>query len=97
MNSCIGSLQKLLILCIIRIYQHNNKAIKVFWMTVLDINKMQWGKCIHFTFMLLSNILDNIVVRVNQHKKGKRANKWLYQNANNIIAGTTGKKTQSGI
>ena len=41
--------------------------------------------------------MDNIVVRVNQHKKGKRANKWLYQNANNIIAGTTGKKTQSGI
>ena len=43
------------------------------------------------------NILDNIVVREHQHKKGKRANKWLYQNTNNIIAGTTGKETQSEI
>ena len=66
-------------------------------MKVLDIIKMQCERHIHLSFMLLPNILDNIVVRVNQHKKGKRANKWLYQNANNIIAGTTGKKTQSGI
>ena len=38
------------------------------------------------------------MVKEHQHKKkGKRANKWLYQNTNNIIAGTTGKETQSEI